>query len=90
MTMQTITVSFLSGTDHNGSRLKARTNGDTLTIPYPHEIKESDSHLYCAMLLAKKLNWNYQFAEGTLPNGNHIFVPVTDTTLCTIDYLTTV
>lgn len=85
--MQTIKTKYYASKSGAG-RMKAITsNGEKLIIGYPHEIKESDVHLHVAMLLADKLNWHMQFAEGTLNINEHVFVQVADSTLCSYLYL---
>ena len=68
--MQTIETKYLGPTDHRGARIKATaTNGDAVTIPYPHELNDTDKHIAAVRKLAAKLNWSGEMIGGWTARG---------------------
>lgn len=56
--MIAIETKYLGPTDYRGSRIKAyTTNGQQLTIPYPHEFSGAECHAVAARALARKMDW---------------------------------
>lgn len=73
--MKAIQTKYLGATNQRGSRIKACTEGgNTITIPYPHELSGDAVHRLAAQALCDKLGWNRQFVTGGLPNGDYCHV----------------
>lgn len=77
--MQAISTKYLGPTDTLGSRIKARTeSGQTLTIPYPHELDPGllvspARHAKAAIALALKMGWDGELVSGATNTG-YVFV----------------
>lgn len=68
--MQTIETKYIGPTNHRGARIKATaTHGASVTVPYPHELSESDRHSLAARKLAAKLNWTGDMIGGWTARG---------------------
>lgn len=75
--MKAIQTKYLGATNQRGSRIKAwAEGGNTITIPYPHELSGDAVHRLAAQALCDTLGWNRQFVTGGLPNGDycHVFI----------------
>ena len=76
--MQAIITKYYGPTDTRGSRIGAKCNAGTISIPYPHELSGEACHLAAAQALADKLGWTSdaygKLAGGTLPSGECCFV----------------
>ena len=88
--MQSIQTKFLSATDSNGSRIKAKCARGSITIPFPHELTGDAIHRAAVLALVTRfLNedqakgtpretnfWNRAFVSGSLPDGSmaHVFL----------------
>jgi hypothetical protein len=74
--MQTITTKYLSATNTTGTRIKATSSsGISMTRAYEYQLSGEENHEQVAMALALRLEWDYDFAVGDMPNG-YVFVPV--------------
>ena len=51
--MQAIITKYLSATDRRGSRIKAKCDRGSVTIPYPHELSEKAAHEAAAQALGE-------------------------------------
>jgi hypothetical protein len=77
--MQAILVKFLGATGSRGSRLKATAASGSITIPYPHELREGEEAAHAAAdALRVKLGWQNsaygRLIGGQLPDGSWVFV----------------
>jgi hypothetical protein len=57
ITMQAITTKYLGPTNHRGSRIKARCNAGSITIPFDYSLNTEGRHKKAAEALIKKLKW---------------------------------
>lgn len=68
--MQTIETKYLGPTDHRGARIKATaSNGDAVTIPYPHDETDTGKHFAAVRKLAAKLDWSGELIGGHTARG---------------------
>ena len=68
---QAITTKYLPYTNTRPSRTKAiSASGQTLTIPYDHELGADANHAKAAQALATKLDWKGIWVAGGLTRGN--------------------
>ena len=67
--MQAIITKYLSPTENRGSRIKAKCDAGSITIPYPHEYSTERAHAEAAIALRNKLGWTYDMVAGSLPDG---------------------
>jgi hypothetical protein len=69
--MQYIQTKYLSPTNTKGSRIKAIASfaGDSITIPYDYSLDCEQAHAKAAMELAKKLEWEGEYAAGGNDTG---------------------
>jgi hypothetical protein len=76
--MKAIITKFMPATDTRGSRIKAQAEGvKSLSIPYPHEMNSEEGHRHAASLLCERMNWQWEFASGGLPDQTgyaHCFI----------------
>lgn len=72
---QAITTKFLGPTNHRGSRVKARAQVGSITIPWDYALSVDDNHKAAALALALKWEWSGQWIGGsTYTNEGHTFV----------------
>lgn len=72
--MKAIITKYLPCTDTRGSRIKASDeDGNSVTIPYPHELSGEEKHRAAADALCKKMGWTGKMIAGSLKN-NYVFV----------------
>jgi hypothetical protein len=73
--MQYITTKYLSPTNNKGGRIKASTSyaNESLTIAYDYSLDCEQAHAKAAMELARKLEWNGEYAAGGNESG-YVFV----------------
>ena len=74
--MQAIEVKYLGPTDARGSRLKATCRAGSITIGWDYAL-DDDNYIKAARELCVKVgwaNWPERLIEGTLANGNKVFV----------------
>ena len=88
--MQAIITKYLSATDCRGSRIKAKCERGSITIPYPHEKREGEDTHRAAMqaLINKFLDedekqygtpplanpWSRRMVTGQIPSGEYVHV----------------
>jgi hypothetical protein len=73
--MQAIVVKYLPATNTKGTRLKATCKSGSVTVGYPYGLGGSEGLRFAADALCAKLHWNRQYlVQGTLPNGDEVFV----------------
>ena len=74
---QAITTKFLGPTNHRGSRVKARAQVGSITIPWDYALSVDDNHKAAAQALARKWGWSGHWIGGaTYTNDGHTFVKV--------------
>jgi hypothetical protein len=67
---QAIVVTYYGPGNVRGSRLTARCNSGSVTIPYPHEAHHDARYRIAAEALCAKLGWDAAtLVEGTMPDG---------------------
>ena len=68
--MQAITTTYHGPTDTRGSRITARCEAGSITVPYDHSAY--DAHTVAFVALVKKLGWQDHgtWYEGHTKNGN--------------------
>jgi hypothetical protein len=67
--MKAIRTRYLGATNVKGSRIKADDgDGNSLTIPYPHELSGDRVHYEAAKLLCNKMNWSNDLVGGGYKN----------------------
>lgn len=70
--MKAIVVLYLEPTDTKGARYCAIAEGvKALLSP---EQTEQDNYALAALKLCERMNWTGTLAQGTLPNGDKVFV----------------
>ena len=68
--MKAIQTKYMGPTNFKGSRIKASDcDGNTLTIPYPHELSGEDVHRKAAEALRDKMGWTGELIGGALKDG---------------------
>lgn len=73
--MVAITTKYLGATDFKSSRIKAKADKFSLTIPYDHSFAQSDGPFRkAAEALRDKMEWSGELISGCLPDGNYVFV----------------
>jgi hypothetical protein len=75
--VKAITVKYIGPTDRRGSRLKAfDSDNNSVTIPYPHGMKQSESHRKAAEMLRDKMGWQGEMISGGTKEGEvFVFLP---------------
>jgi len=72
--LKAITTKYLGPTDFRGSRIKASDeDGNSITIPYPHELSGEAVYRKAAEALQQKMGWRGTLICGSLKNG-YVFV----------------
>lgn len=73
---QAIMTKFIGPSTHRGSRAKAFCDAGSLTLNWDHELNTIQNHERVARELAKKLEWEWNHAGGSLPSniGGYVFV----------------
>jgi len=89
MIKQAILTKYLAPTNSRGARIKASCERGNITVSYPYEMRNSDSHVFAAKKLVEKFckqdeaegffpdgnnPWAFPFASGQLPDGNYVHV----------------
>lgn len=76
--MQAIVTKYHGPSNTRGSRITAKCDAGSITIPYPHELSGSACHRKAAEALIAKLGWTDEFygkiAGGQLPSGEYAWV----------------
>jgi len=76
--MQAITTKYLGATDFHGSRVKAKAQAGSVTVPWDDALDVEDNHKQAADRLRFKLGWAGTWACGALPDDTgYAFVKVT-------------
>lgn len=77
-----ITTKFIAPTNHRGARIKATCQAGSVTIPYPHEVGQTEAHWEAVreLLTRKGLSWGERWAIGSQgPSASgYSFTPVMD------------
>jgi hypothetical protein len=72
--MKAITTKFLGATNTRGSRISASdSDGNRVTISYPHELSGEAVHRKAAEALCQKMHWSGPLAGGAVKTG-YVFV----------------
>lgn len=71
MTKQSIETKYRGPTTTRGARISAQaTNGDRLSIPFPHDARSTEgAHAEAALALAHRLQWEGDMLAGTTTRG---------------------
>ena len=65
--MKSITTTYYGPTNTRGARIRATDNdGNSVTLPYPHELSGEECHRAAVIALCDKMGWS-----GTLAHGGH-------------------
>ena len=68
--MQAITTKYLGATNARGSRIKATSeSGESITVPYDHELDEKGNHREAAQALLNRLGWHNEMTGGSIAGG---------------------
>jgi hypothetical protein len=68
--MKAITTKYHGATDTRGSRLSATdSDGNRVSIPYPHEFSGEECHLQAAFALCRKMDWTGELYGGATKGG---------------------
>lgn len=72
--MKAIQTTYHGPTNANGSRISASdTDGNRVTIPYPHEYSGAKCHAQAALALCRKMGWGGTLIAGGLKD-HFVFV----------------
>ncbi len=72
--MKAISTKYHGPTNTRGSRISANdSDGNRVSIPYPHELSGEDVHRKAAQTLCNKMNWPGKLVGGAVKNG-YVFV----------------
>jgi len=72
--MKAIIAKYLGATNSKGSRIKAfDCDGNSVTIPYPHELSGEDVYKRAAIKLCEKMKWDTELLGGGIKEG-YVFV----------------
>jgi hypothetical protein len=89
MIKQAILTKYLASTAKRDARINASCERGTITIPYPYEMTNSESHITAAKKLIEKFcqedlaenntppennPWNFGFVTGQLASGDYVHV----------------
>lgn len=67
--MQAIITKYLSPTNSNGARVRARCQARSLTLHWDHSLGQEANHHAAARALAADLHWTGEWVSGGLPDG---------------------
>lgn len=78
MTMQSIETKYLGPTNHRGARIKAKSFGGSVTVPYDYGLPTDIAHTNAAFALAEKMGWPdvKMFMGGNAKGDGYNFVMV--------------
>lgn len=66
-TMKAIKTTYHGPTNFRGSRIKATDeDGNSVYIPYPHELNSTEGHRKAAHALMEKMGWSGEVVTGSL------------------------
>jgi hypothetical protein len=72
--MKAITTRYFGPGNVRGARIIASdSDGNRVTIPYPHELSGEDVHRKAANALCEKMHWSGDLDGGAVKNG-YVFV----------------
>lgn len=72
--MKAIQTTYHGPTDTRGSRISASdTDGNRISIPYPHEYSGAECHAQAALALCRKMGWGGTLIAGGLKD-HYVFV----------------
>ena len=71
---------YLGATANKGARIRVKTDGRSMYVPYDSGMSEPDNHRYAMLCLVKVLGWSaVNWEGGELPDHNgYAFVKVVD------------
>ena len=73
--MKAIVVKYYGPTNTRGTRLTARVEGGSVTLPREYALNVDEDALRVARALCDKFGWNAEsLVGGGLPNGDRVFV----------------
>jgi hypothetical protein len=68
--MKAIQTRYIGPTDFRCSRIKAfDSDGNSVTIPYPHDLSHENTHAAAALALARKMGWKGTLVRGGIKGG---------------------
>jgi len=73
---QAITTKYLGPTNSRGSRVKARCQAKSLTVPWDHALDPTENHKAAARMLQEQLQWSGQLVGGWDHEEKGVFVIV--------------
>ena len=76
MARMAIITKYCNPTNVRGSRIKATSAAGAVYSDYLHNKSLEENHAYAAHKLASKLEWDGTWQIGQLPNGDYVFVLV--------------
>lgn len=77
MMRQAIITKYLGPTDAIGSRVKAKSYADQMTIRWDHSLNPEQNHTRAMEALLDKMWWTGKYIGGSLPdNSGYAFVEV--------------
>lgn len=65
---QVIVTKYFGATDHHGSRVKAKSQAGSVTVPWDHALDVRENHAVAARGLCRKLDWKGLWLGGALPD----------------------
>lgn len=67
--MKAIRTKYTGPTDTRGARIIASTEDrNRCSIPYPHELNQTEAHAFAARTLCEKMGWDGEMVGGGLGN----------------------
>lgn len=76
--MKAITTKFMGPTDFRGSRIRAFTEDQSITVPYEYEGHPEEAHEKAARALMDKMRWQADLLGGGV-KGGYVWVMVPET-----------
>lgn len=68
--MKAILTKYMGPGNVRGSRIKAYDcDGNSVTIPYPHQLRSEDGHKKAAQSLCDKMKWTGELIGGRTKDG---------------------
>jgi hypothetical protein len=75
--MLAITSKYHGPTDTRGSKVRAKANGKSATVPYDSALDSEANHRAAVVALCDKLGWDAdRFFGGAMDDGRWAWVPV--------------
>lgn len=66
--MQAIRTRYYGPTNTRGSRIVAKCEAGTLSMPYNHALSAYQNHATCAALMLKRFSWGKPYVGGCFAN----------------------